>query len=113
VLGPDFHFDHTSLIKTILTRFCSADGQIPAMTRRVQAANHLGHLLADAPPRTAVADQTPLADRLTQWRTAWAQARFTDPVAAANPPHRLTEFQGGYYEMARILRQAGLPGAHP
>jgi phospholipase C len=113
VLGPDSHFDHTSLIKTILTRFCSADGQIPAMTRRVQAANHLGHLLADGPPRAAVADHTALADQLTQWRTAWAQARFSDPVAAANPPHRLTDFQGGYYEMARILRQAGLPGAHP
>ncbi|MCW3019656.1 MAG: hypothetical protein JWN10_1964, partial [Solirubrobacterales bacterium] len=30
LLGPDFHFDHTSIIKTILARFCNKDGKIPA-----------------------------------------------------------------------------------
>jgi phospholipase C len=45
LLGADFHFDHTSLIKTILTRFCNTDGNIPAMGTRMAAANHLGHLL--------------------------------------------------------------------
>ena len=29
LLGNDFHFDHTSIIKTILTRFCNTDGRIP------------------------------------------------------------------------------------
>jgi phospholipase C len=39
-------FDHTSIIKTILTRFCRAqDGSIPNMGKRVRAANHLGELL--------------------------------------------------------------------
>jgi phospholipase C len=38
--------DHTSIIKTILTRFCRAqDGSIPNMGKRVRAANHLGELL--------------------------------------------------------------------
>ena len=29
LLGEDFHFDHTSLIKTIFTRFCNRDGRDP------------------------------------------------------------------------------------
>jgi len=50
---------------------------------------------------------------LTEWRTRWAQARFTDPIAASSPPRVLTDFQNEFYEMARLLRQAGLPGGHP
>jgi phospholipase C len=113
LLGHDFHFDHTSIIKTILTRFCNADGQIPRITARVEAANHLGHLLADAPPRDAVPDHAAVAGRMADWHRQWAEARFTNPVAAGSPPGRLTDFQSGFYEMARLLRRAGLPGGHP
>lgn len=113
LLGPDFHVDHASMIKTILSRFCNSSGQIPAMTARVAAANHLGHLLADGPPRAELADHTTLAGRLVDWRTSWAQARFQDPIAKAGDPGHLTDFQTGFYDMARRLRQAGLPGGHP
>ena len=44
-------FDHTSLIKTILTRFCSRDGQAPFVSPRVERANHLGHVLTGDQPR--------------------------------------------------------------
>jgi phospholipase C len=113
LLGPEFHFDHTSIIKTILARFCRTDDQIPAMTARVAAANHLGHLLAGGPPRQDLADHKPLADRMTDWRTNWARARFVDPIAAGGHPARLTDFQTGFYDMARRLREAGLPSGHP
>jgi phospholipase C len=117
LLGPDFHFDHTSILKTILTRFCNTGGQIPALTARVAAAQHLGHLLsdpADASARSpAVADHSALIRRMVQWRQTWAEARFSDPVAAGGSPGRLTDFQTGYYDMARLLRHAGLPGGHP
>ena len=113
LLGREFHFDHTSLIKTILTRFCRSGGQIPAMTARVAAAPHLGHLLSDGSPRQVVPDHRPLADRFTDWHAGWAKARFDDPIAAGGPPVALTEFQTGFYEMARRLREAGLPGGHP
>ncbi len=43
----------------------------------------------------------------------WAEARFKDPVAAGGPPGRLTDFQIGFYDMAPLLRHAGLPGGHP
>jgi phospholipase C len=115
LLGPDFHFDHTSIIKTILTRFCAANGQIPAMTARVADAQHLGHLLSD--PATAargpVAGHDALVQKMVEWRQAWAEARFNDPLAAGGQSGRLTDFQTGFYDMARLLRHAGLPGAHP
>jgi phospholipase C len=115
LLGQDFHFDHTSIIKTILMRFCNSDDQIPALTARVGAAQHLGHLLSDpaAPRRGTVADHRALAERMITWRQTWAEARFNDSVATAGEPGRLTDFQTGFYEMARLLRHAGLPGAHP
>jgi phospholipase C len=113
LLGDDFHFDHTSIMRTIFTRFCQVDGEIPAMSARTVAANHLGHLLHDGAPRTDVPDHSAAVRALTEWRESWAQARFTDPVAAASPPRVLTDFQNEFYEMARLLRQAGLPGGHP
>jgi phospholipase C len=114
LLGPDVHFDHTSIMKTIFTRFCQVDGQIPAMTARAAASNHLGYLLTDGGPRPDVPDHSSAARTLTDWRVNWAEARFSDdPLAAANPPHVLTDYQNEFYEMARVLRQAGLPGGHP
>ena len=45
-------FDHTSIIKTILTRFAAKpNGKIPNMGKRVAAANHLGELLTRSSPR--------------------------------------------------------------
>ncbi len=114
VLGRDAHFDHTSILKTILTRFCASDGQIPAMSERVAAANHLGHLLtADGQARTQVPDHGDLAQQFVDWRTGWSQARFGDPIAAGGRPTALTDFQTGFYEMARLLRRSGLPAGHP
>ncbi len=113
LLGSDFHFDHTSIIKTIFTRFCQRDGQIPALTARVGAANHLGHLLSDGAARAELPDHADAVQRVVDWRTRFAQVRFTDPVAAVAPPRELTDFQNGFYEMARLLREAGLPGGHP
>jgi len=113
LLGADFHFDHTSIMKTIFTRFCQVDGQIPAMSARAAAANHLGHLLRDGQPRAEVPDHSAAAATLRAWHASWLDARFSDPVAAANPPRVLSDFQNEFYEMARVLRQAGLPGGHP
>lgn len=114
IMGRDFHFDHTSIMKTILSRFCSdTSGEIPALTARVAAANHLGHLLSDGPPRSSVADHSGLTQQMVDWHTSWAQARFASPVAKGGPPAVLTEFQNGFYMMARLLRRAGLPAGHP
>jgi len=50
---------------------------------------------------------------MVEWRQSWAEARFNDPVTVGGPPGRLTDFQTGFYDMARLLRHAGLPGGHP
>ncbi|HKO25818.1 MAG TPA: alkaline phosphatase family protein [Solirubrobacteraceae bacterium] len=113
LLPAEFHFDHTSIIKTIFTRFCQRDGQIPRLTARVGAANHLGHLLSDGTARADLPDHSGAVQTVVDWRTRFAQIRFADPVATAAPPRELTDFQNGFYEMARLLRQAGLPGGHP
>jgi hypothetical protein len=60
-----------------------------------------------------VPDHSAATKAVTDWRASWTEARFADPVAAADPPRDLTEFQNGFYEMARLLRHAGLPGGHP
>ncbi|MGH2911937.1 MAG: alkaline phosphatase family protein [Solirubrobacteraceae bacterium] len=113
LLGKDFHFDHTSIIKTILTRFCEVEGQIPAMTARVRAANHLGHLLLDGPPRDAPPNHAEVARQMTEWQQRWTKARYADPIQAGGDPARLTDFQTGFYDAARLLRRAGLPAGHP
>jgi hypothetical protein len=111
--GADFHFDHTSIMKTIFTCFCRAEGQIPEMTAWAGAANHFGHLLSGDGPRADVPDHSTATKRMTEWRSAFTDARFKDPTAAVMAPHELTDFQNGCYEMARLLRHAGLAGGHP
>ena len=86
---------------------------IPALSARVAAAQHLGHLLSDAPSRLDFPDTTAVTAEVIQWRQKWATARFDNPIAAAGPPARLTDFQTGFYETARLLRRAGLPAGHP
>jgi phospholipase C len=111
-LPPDVHFDHTSIMKTIFATFCQRDGQIPAMSARAAAAQHLGHLLHDEAPRAEVADHAELITRLAQWHADLRSAGVADPTAGT-APKPLTDFQTGFYEMARLLRHAGLPGGHP
>jgi phospholipase C len=45
-------FDHASILKTILNRFCNNGGAVPQMTKRINTANDLSPLLTEAQPRT-------------------------------------------------------------
>jgi phospholipase C len=105
-------FDHTSIIKTILLRFCREGDRIPDMGARVTAAHHLGGLLSRDTARADVASHDAAAARIVSWRSGFAERRFQrfDP----QPPARhLTELQSGYAKAARALREAGLPAGHP
>jgi phospholipase C len=44
-------FDHTSIVKTILLRFCRENGGIPHLSKRVDNATPLSVLLTEAKPR--------------------------------------------------------------
>jgi phospholipase C len=98
-------FDHTSLIRTILERFCrDAGGAIPDMGARVAAANHLGSLLTRTRPRPA-----PTASELEPLITAAAAHRaqaFRENLVSTmspDPPPQLTDFQQGLVKAMQAL----------
>jgi phospholipase C len=99
-------FDHCSIIKTILTRFCAkANGAIPDMGARVKAANHLGELLSEDQARPAIpraAYQTLIA-AAADWHQEMVHsgAQQTDAVA-----HVLTDFQEDFLGAKRELLAA-------
>jgi len=91
-------FDHTSIIKTILLRFCrKQDGSIPNMGARVAAANDLGPLLSRTTPREAPAqsDYQSLIDEMAKFHAQLLQ-RAMQAQAEGAPPPELTDFQEDY-----------------
>lgn len=104
--------NHTSIIKTLLLRFCLREGRIPDMGVRVAAANHLGALLGEE-ARTEIPDHGGVAEQMEGWRAAWDAARFANPQEEAIHPKRLNDLQNGMAKAHRALREAGLPAGHP
>jgi phospholipase C len=93
-------FDHTSLIKTCLVRFCRTDERfIPDLGARMSEANHLGRLLDTAAPTPAPSDAElqELAARLTAWRADSLRSELAVQDRALQPePGSLTDFQEDY-----------------
>ncbi|HWM13111.1 MAG TPA: alkaline phosphatase family protein [Gaiellaceae bacterium] len=115
-------YDHTSIIKTILLRFCKRpDTVAKSMGARVAAANHLGSLLTRAAnrPRGRASNQqlTALVEQVAAWRratyrtTTLGEAAAPAEAAAAGP--ELTDLQEEVVAMAKRLRAAGLQPGEP
>jgi phospholipase C len=107
-------FDHTSIIKTILARFCrKQDGTVPDMGARVRAAEHLGGLLGGkAKPAPAQADYQHLIDEAAEWQKGF----FATSIAhqAAGEPPELTDWQEEYLAARNaVLAQRGARGIAP
>ena len=109
-------FDHTSIMKTILLRFCTrSDSAVRSMGARAAAANHLGSLLirpADR-PRGRASDQqlAALIEKVAAWRRATYRSTTLGEVApaeAAAAPPALTDLQEEVVAMSKRLRAAGL-----
>ena len=106
-------FDHTSLIKTILLRFCSsAAGAIPNMGRRVTAANHLGSLLAETAP-TPTVDLDHLVSLVTSWKTMEFQESFSPSAQLRAQPGKPNELQSGLAKARQKLIKQGHPEGRP
>jgi phospholipase C len=110
-------FDHTSIIKSILLRFCQkADGTIPDMGARVTHSNHLGSLLTqpaprEAPPTTAYEHAIEI---IAQWRSEVFKSKLKQQALRITPPpSRLNELQEGVIAAKRRLRAEGLPEGQP
>lgn len=99
-------FDHTSIIKTILLRFCrKADGSIPNMGARVMSANHLGVALTELAPRPPLAKESyqGAVAAFARWHSERFTARFQPGQIKAPPVHNLNEFQEGLIKAAKRL----------
>jgi phospholipase C len=115
-------FDHTSLIKTIFTRFKPDGAPMPDMGARVAAANDLGELLTEPAPRDVPEHQTVL-ERLRDWHRSHPlhdlfHHRAPDEAGAAGgrlPGEEivLSDFQEGFLMHALALREEGLPAGQP
>ena len=93
-------FDHTSIIKTCLVRFCRREGRlIPDLGARVRAANHLGVVLEKdvGIPRPDEATLQKLASALGHWRADSLRAEMkVQSEAVAPDSEALTDFQEDY-----------------
>jgi len=106
-------FDHTSIIKTILLRFCrAAGGGIPPMGARTAQANHFGGLLSAPRSRRPLPPKL-LIDRLADWRSD----AFTELVgvqsAQESPQPAPNDLQKQIMALEERLRAEGLPVGRP
>ena len=123
-------YDHTSIIKTILERFCPSElgrrsgtralehwldkGHPHYMGKRVAAAADLGELLDQPQPRAA-----PDRSALVQWVAERHRARATrllqDPGGMVRPAeaHALTDLQSRMLAVDQAARENGHPAGQP
>jgi phospholipase C len=109
-------YDHTSIIKTILLRFCAKNGQIPDMGARVNSANHLGATLSlDTPrPPTPTEAFRDAVDRITSWRAEVFRSRvLMEPITEPTDPSDLNDLQKQVLAAKARVRAAGLPEGQP
>jgi phospholipase C len=110
-------YDHTSIIKTILLRFCQrTNGQIPDMGARVNHANHIGATLslgtARKPP--SLAARRHAIDHITSWRSQVFRDRIlAKPTTSPADPSDLSDLQREVLAAKAELRARGLPEGQP
>jgi phospholipase C len=107
-------FDHTSIVKTILLRFCRGrDGSIPAMGARTREANHVGGLLKGSRPRRPRPPRG-LIDHMSGWRgEAFAEVVALQAAGTAPQPPELNDLQKQMIALERRLQAEGLPVGRP
>ena len=110
-------FDHTSIIKTILLRFCQkADGSIPDMGTRVNQAAHLGGLLTLPTPRSAppAAAFQHLINRMADWKAqVFKEHMILQARGLVGARPKLNELQEGVIKAKAQLSAEGLPPGQP
>jgi phospholipase C len=109
-------FDHTSIIKTILARFCrKQDGAVPDMGARVRAAEHLGALLGGDPrPAPPQAEYQHLIDEAAEWQKDFFAKSIAHQTQAGAEQPDLTDWQEEYLGARNaVLAQRGERGIAP
>jgi phospholipase C len=101
-------FDHTSITKTILLRFCRRpDGSIPDMGARVKAANHLGELLTETAPRPAipVSSYQKVIDEVAAWHSDNFKARMMSLAEGHRRLRDMNELQKGLIAASKVIKR--------
>jgi phospholipase C len=110
----DIAFDHTSIIKTILLKFCR--DQAGNMGARVQAAEHLGKVLSEPITRVSplLTKYMSLVTDIGDVKTELLKNRLLNQSKGlVVEPAELSDFQKGYIEAKQQLRAMGLPSDQP
>jgi phospholipase C len=127
--GASMIFDHTSIIKTILLKFCAGDlakrgpqgllawldfGHPHYLGKRAAEANNLGALLTvdKHTPRPAP-NHDALLERAAERAAQAARARVTAPIDVTAPRQPLTDLQISIAHAAKEMRAKGLPPGQP
>jgi phospholipase C len=121
-------FDHTSIIKTILTRFCPRElgrqsepeevihwleeGHPHYMGKRVAEAADLSVLLTDS-PMVAPPDRSALVEWYVSRQAARARKLATNPVSFPAEDRVFTDLQRSMLAAEKHIRDAGLPTGQP
>jgi phospholipase C len=112
-------FDHTSIIKTILTRFSpDLKGGLKAMGPRTRAAKDLGELLTapKARPPAPQGELQQLADMVATWKKAAYKGRLLEePTDGEKAFDKISDLQRDIIGNAIALRQGddGIPPDKP
>jgi phospholipase C len=105
-------YDHTSIIKTILARFCrKANGTVPDMGARVRAAPHLGGVLTEPSARPAIprSSYQKLVAQTQSWGDKLAAHETIPTRESLQAEASVTDFQQEFL----ALRQAVLAQRSP
>jgi len=123
-------YDHTTIVKTILKRFCPTElekrsgvdalvhwleeGHPHYVGKRVAAAADLGSLLCSPSARPAP-DRKDLVDWVAQRHGARARRLLGDPVGMLRPAekHAVTDLQAGIIAASQQLHKDGHPAGQP
>jgi phospholipase C len=128
VNGESILFDHTSIILTILLKFCGGDlgrkkpprrlfrwldfGHPHYMGKRTASANDLGLLLTRSEAREPPARDALIA-AAAERAAAAAKAKVAQPVDTGADHQPLTDLQRRLANAARVIRAKGLPPGQP
>jgi phospholipase C len=111
-------FDHTSIPKTILSRFADdtdREKAFEAMGSRTRAANDLGDLLGRTTPSDPpILELEALAKRFKEWKAKIYRDQFAEKSTLAEKAFEaVTDLQGEIIAQAAALRGIDLPPGKP
>jgi len=109
-------YDHTSIIKTILARFCrKANGTVPDMGARVRAAQHLGGVLTESSARPPISRSSyqNLIAQAQSWGDKLAAHKAIPSRTSLTAEASVTDFQQEFLALRQEVLAQRSPDVDP